>query len=53
MSPIIDALPSNCCEGVSTNRTSEIGLTSETGRAYRLIAYLLEECTQEELPMHC
>ncbi|MEI8170950.1 MAG: FAD-binding and (Fe-S)-binding domain-containing protein [Rhodoferax sp.] len=48
-----DALPSNCCEGVSTNRTCEIGLTSETGRSYRSIAYLLEECTREEVPMHC
>jgi D-lactate dehydrogenase len=48
-----DALPANCCEGVSTNRTCEIGLTSETGRSYRSIAYLLEECTREEVPMHC
>ena len=48
-----DALPANCCEGVSTNRTCEIGLTSETGRAYRSVAYLLEECTREELPMKC
>ena len=48
-----DALPSNCCEGVSTNRTCEIGLTSETGRSYRSIAYLLEECTREEVPMQC
>ena len=48
-----DALPSNCCEGVSTNRTCEIGLTSETGRSYRSIAYLLEECTREEVPIHC
>jgi D-lactate dehydrogenase len=48
-----DALPSNCCQGVSTNRTCEIGLTSETGRPYHSIAYLLEECTREEVPMHC
>ena len=48
-----DALPSNCCEGVSTNRTCEIGLTSETGRSYRSIAYLLEECTRLEVPMQC
>lgn len=46
-------LPSDCCEGVSTNRTCEIGLTSETGRAYRSIAYLLEECSREEGSMHC
>jgi D-lactate dehydrogenase len=40
------ALPATCCEGVSTNRTCEIGLTAETGRAYRSIAYLLEECSR-------
>jgi D-lactate dehydrogenase len=27
-----EALPASCCEGVSTNRTCEIGLTAETGR---------------------
>ena len=41
-------LPANCCEGVSTNRTCEIGLTEETGRPYRSVAYLLEECSREE-----
>jgi D-lactate dehydrogenase len=46
-----EALPANCCEGVSTNRTCEIGLTAETGRPYRSIAYLLEECSREEVPM--
>ncbi|OWW19930.1 FAD-binding and (Fe-S)-binding domain-containing protein [Noviherbaspirillum denitrificans] len=48
-----EGLPSNCCEGVSTNRTCEIGLTAETGRPYRSIAYLLEECSREEGTMHC
>ena len=47
------ALPSACCEGVSTNRTCEIGLTAETGRAYRSIAYLLEECSREDMPVTC
>ncbi len=42
-----EGLPADCCEGVSTNRTCEIGLTSETGRSYRSIAYLLEECSRE------
>jgi D-lactate dehydrogenase len=42
------ALPENCCEGVSTNRTCEIGLTAETGRAYRSVAYLLEECSRAD-----
>lgn len=41
-----EALPASCCEGVSTNRTCEIGLTAETGRPYRSIAYLLEECSR-------
>jgi D-lactate dehydrogenase len=43
-----DALPATCCEGVSTNRTCEIGLTAETGRPYRSIAYLLEECSRTD-----
>ncbi len=47
------ALPSTCCEGVSSNRTCEIGLTDQTGRAYRSIAYLLEECSREEMPVTC
>ncbi|HEX8963734.1 MAG TPA: (Fe-S)-binding protein, partial [Rhodocyclaceae bacterium] len=47
------ALPPNCREGVSTNRTCEIGLTAETGRPYRSIAYLLEECSRSEAPGAC
>ena len=50
---IHEALPANCREGVSTNRTCEIGLTAETGRAYRSIAYLLEECSREETTVAC
>ncbi|WP_296490472.1 FAD-binding and (Fe-S)-binding domain-containing protein [Rhodoferax sp.] len=48
-----DALPSNCCEGVSTNRTCEIGLTAETGRPYHSIAYLLEECSRVDATTSC
>jgi D-lactate dehydrogenase len=40
-------LPSTCSEGVSTNRTCEIGLTAETGVTYHSIAYLLEECSRD------
>ena len=40
------ALPPDCREGVSTNRTCEIGLTDQTGRPYRSVAYLLEECSR-------
>ena len=48
-----EALPSNCCEGVSTNRTCEIGLTAETGRPYRSVAYLLEECSRKMADAIC
>jgi D-lactate dehydrogenase len=41
-------LPDSCCEGVSTNRTCEIGLSAETGVTYHSIAYLLEECSRGE-----
>jgi D-lactate dehydrogenase len=41
------SLPGACAEGVSTNRTCEIGLTAHTGRRYRSVAYLLEECSRE------
>ncbi len=47
-----DALPASCCEGVSTNRTCEIGLTAETGRPYHGLAYLLEECSRVEAMAH-
>ncbi len=43
---IHDELPKNCCGGVSTNRTCEIGLTSETGLTYESVAYLLERCSR-------
>ena len=46
---IHNGLPENCCEGVSTNRTCEIGLTAETGRPYHSIAYLLEECSRVDV----
>ena len=46
-------LPSACCEGVSTNRTCEIGLTEETGRPYHSVAYLLEECSRGENAAAC
>ena len=50
---IHDELPANCACGVSTNRTCEIGLTAETGRTFRSIAYLLEECSRKEDAMTC
>ncbi len=39
-------LPAGCACGVSTNRTCEIGLSSETGRPYRSLAWLLELCSR-------
>ena len=39
-------LPSACGCGVSTNRTCEIGLSAETGRPYRSVAWLLELCSR-------
>jgi D-lactate dehydrogenase len=50
---IHQALPANCREGVSTNRTCEIGLTAETGRPYHSIAYLLEECSRPDIMDAC
>jgi len=50
---IHDELPASCACGVSTNRTCEIGLTAETGRTFRSIAYLLEECSRKEDAMNC
>ena len=50
---IHDELPADCACGVSTNRTCEIGLTAETGRNYRSIAYLLEECSRKEDNLTC
>ena len=41
-----DALPGSCEAGYSSNKTCEIGLTEHTGREYRSIAYLLDECSQ-------
>ncbi len=45
---IHEELPSNCACGVSSNRTCELGLTAETGRPYRSIAWLLEACSRDE-----
>ena len=44
------ALPASCGEGVSTNRSCEIGLTAQSGRRYRSVAYLLEECSRADSP---
>jgi D-lactate dehydrogenase len=45
---IHEALPDSCGCGVSSNRTCEVGLTAETGRPYRSIAWLLEQCSRPQ-----
>jgi D-lactate dehydrogenase len=44
---IHEELPADCGCGVSSNRTCELGLTAETGRPYRSIAWLLELCSRD------
>ena len=50
---IHDELPASCMSGVSSNRTCEIGLTAESGRTYRSVAYLLEECSRTQTMGAC
>jgi D-lactate dehydrogenase len=41
-------MPENCTQGVSNSRTCEIGLSLHSGRQYRSIAYLVDECTNSD-----
>ncbi|RVU84630.1 FAD-binding oxidoreductase [Leucothrix sargassi] len=41
-------MPEDCTQGVSNSRTCEIGLSLHSGRQYRSIAYLIDECTANE-----
>ncbi|PWQ95150.1 FAD-binding and (Fe-S)-binding domain-containing protein [Leucothrix arctica] len=43
-----EQLPENCTQGVSNSRTCEIGLSLHSGRQYRSIAYLVDECASNE-----
>lgn len=45
LSRLKQELPERCCEGYSTSRTCEIGLSLQSGIPYRSIAYLVDECT--------
>ncbi len=40
-----EALPRDCAEGYSTSRTCEIGLASHSGRRYRSILHLIDQCS--------
>lgn len=42
------ALPADCTQGYSSNRTCEIGLQDQSGIPYRSIAYLLDACSQTQ-----
>ena len=48
-----EGLPDACVQGYSSNRTCEIGLTAQTGRSYRSIAHLLEECSRNMTETGC
>ena len=39
-------LPEACTEGYSTSRTCEIGLATHSGRRYRSILHLIDECSR-------
>jgi D-lactate dehydrogenase len=41
-----EALPEDCHEGYSTNRTCEIGLSSHSGRRYRSMLHLVDEASR-------
>ena len=41
-----ESLPPDCNEGYSTSRTCEIGLSLHSGRPYRSILSLVDECTR-------
>jgi len=41
-------MPENCTQGVSNSRTCEIGLSLHSGRQYRSIAYLVDDCTNAD-----
>ncbi len=44
LEPLNAQVPDNCREGVSANRTCEIGLSHHSGIPYHSIAYLLDRC---------
>ena len=44
LAPLKAQVPDGCREGVSTNRTCEIGLSHHSGVPYHSVAYLLDRC---------
>lgn len=45
LAPLKAQVPEGCNEGVSDNRTCEIGLSHHSGVPYHSVAYLLDRCT--------
>jgi len=45
LSRLKQQLPEQCTQGVSNSRTCEIGLSLHSGKQYRSIAYLVDECS--------
>ncbi|MTI13228.1 FAD-binding and (Fe-S)-binding domain-containing protein [Sansalvadorimonas verongulae] len=45
LAPLKAQVPQACREGVSANRTCEIGLSHHSGVPYHSVAYLLDRCT--------
>jgi D-lactate dehydrogenase len=41
------ALPPGCAQGYSSSRTCEIGLSEQSGFAYRSIVHLVDACSAE------
>ena len=46
LEPLKEQVPEECNEGVSANRTCEIGLTHHSGVPYHSVAYLVDRCTR-------
>ncbi|MCL6271720.1 FAD-binding oxidoreductase [Sansalvadorimonas sp. 2012CJ34-2] len=46
LEPLKEQVPEGCNEGVSANKTCEIGLTHHSGVPYHSVAYLVDRCTR-------
>ncbi|WP_461537226.1 FAD-binding and (Fe-S)-binding domain-containing protein [Spongorhabdus nitratireducens] len=50
LEPLQEQVPSSCREGVSSNRTCEIGLSHHSGVPYHSVVYLLDRCARPLMP---